>query len=171
MQHKAVWEANHSHVFSWSSIYTFSTSGSLGITAMGTLVEGGSIVGVPAADYALTSMSELLLPWIVGANATYTWVYIIERENGMLVASTVDGLTIESAEGWRRRKAVESESPGVVTSREKEAGGSGVHLSLHHLTSWAPLYRLQAHIEYHECLPTFLPSGAPWLRGPLAPSR
>ena len=93
MQHKALWETNHSHVFSWSSIYTFSTSGSLGITAMGTLVEGGSIVGVSAADYALTSMSELLLPWIVGANATYTWVYIIERESGTLVASTVDGLT------------------------------------------------------------------------------
>jgi hypothetical protein len=65
---------------------------------MGTLVEGGSIVGVPAADYALTSMSELLLPWIVGANATYTWVYIIERESGTLVASTVDSLTIEGTD-------------------------------------------------------------------------
>ena len=72
VEHKRRWEANHAAVFSWSSIYTFSTSGALGITAMGTVFESDLLVGVTAVDYTLDSIAGVLQEWLVGANTTYT---------------------------------------------------------------------------------------------------
>ena len=59
MEHKRQWEADNAAVFSWSSIYTFSTSGALGITAMGSVLENGRLVGVTAADYTLVRVCSI----------------------------------------------------------------------------------------------------------------
>ena len=72
ISHKERWEADHSAVFSWSTIYTFSTSGALGITAMGTVIQNANLVGITAVDYALDSVSDLLEGWLAGANSSIT---------------------------------------------------------------------------------------------------
>ena len=72
MEHKRQWEADNAAVFSWSSIYTFSTSGALGITAMGTVSENDLLFGVTAVDYTLDSIAGVLQEWLVGANTSYT---------------------------------------------------------------------------------------------------
>ena len=119
-EHKARWLADRSQPFSWSSIYKFSTSGQLGISAMGTILDAdGGFGGCTATDYALADVSLLLQGWLVGSDASYTWVYIVERSGkdaGILVASTIDSLVIDDGGGERRRRAAESESPATAAS-------------------------------------------------------
>jgi hypothetical protein len=87
---------------------------------MGTILDAdGDFAGETATDYALADVSLLLQGWLVGSDASYTWVYIVERSGadaGILVASTTDGLVIDDGGGERRRRAAESESPAVAAS-------------------------------------------------------
>ena len=55
-EHKARWLADRSQPFSWSSIYKFSTSGQLGISAMGTILDAdGDFAGCTAQGSSLPS--------------------------------------------------------------------------------------------------------------------
>jgi hypothetical protein len=79
----------------FSTIYSFSTTGNLGISATGTIIGPGSStpVGVFAVDYALLDINALLVDALSDL-PDYTWAYVVERSNAKFVASTTDPVTM-----------------------------------------------------------------------------
>ena len=86
----------------FSSIYSFATTGQIGVSATGTIITNGTIRGVYAMDYALEECAAALsrsLTWEEGA-----WAYIVERQapmQGLLVSSTKEARLVVAATGER----------------------------------------------------------------------
>ena len=86
----------------FSSIYSFATTGKLGLSATGTIITNGTIRGVYAIDYELAECAVALsrsLAWEEGA-----WAYIVERQapmQGVLVSSTKEARLDVAATGER----------------------------------------------------------------------
>ena len=82
-------------------VYEFSTSGELGITATGAIVQDGMFMGMYALDYDLNSISFLLSKI---SNQEYSWAYAVERSGanaGVLVGSTEDTPLYDAERGAR----------------------------------------------------------------------
>ncbi len=95
----AVHDSNRITKMAWSSIYSFVSSGGgqLGITASGPLEVDGSLVGVVAADYTLSSLAPMLQAELQGNS----WVYVVETNSAKLLVSVRShGLTGQPAELW-----------------------------------------------------------------------
>ena len=52
--------AANGEIFGWSSVYSFSTSGALGITAMSTFHDVAGVQGIAAIDYTLAAISNVI---------------------------------------------------------------------------------------------------------------
>ena len=77
----------------YSSIYSFITTGELGVTATATIVEGGAATGVLALDIGLQDITDLLVE-LLATEANVTWAYVVERSSGLYVGSTTDPMTM-----------------------------------------------------------------------------
>ena len=86
---------------------------------MGTVLDAsGGFAGCTATDYTLAEITRLLQGWVDGANASSTWVYIVERGGasaGLLVGSTRDSPVVDDGGGERRRRAAESGSAAAAS--------------------------------------------------------
>ena len=108
---------------SWSTVYVFSTSGELGVTAMQTMVQAdGTPDSVFAVDFELGSISGLLNTSLVGTGTAFA--YIVETApdySGTLIGiSTKESL--QTSAGQRRRAVDASnryiaESAAILASR------------------------------------------------------
>jgi hypothetical protein len=110
--------------FGWSSVYTFATSGALGITAVATLVDaGGEEFGIAAVDFTLASISGLLIDELVslGADLSTTFAFVVEKEGaaeGTLMGSSTDSATDLSTGSVVRLHATDATHPGAKLSAE-----------------------------------------------------
>ena len=79
---------------SWSSVYSFATSGQLGLTAMTLVPVSGTSTteAVFAVDYELRMISSLLNSSLAGADSgtgsSHGFGYIVEAANGKLIGSS-----------------------------------------------------------------------------------
>jgi hypothetical protein len=115
----------------WSSMYEFSTSQALGLSAMAVALDPSSNVrGVFAIDYDVGALSELVINSLPGAG---TWAIVVERANGKLVATTTgeklyDRVSykagIYSSFFESRLSAVDTSHPNIAeASRTLASGG------------------------------------------------
>ena len=123
----------------WSSVYAFSTTGELGITATGAMLSNGRLRGVVAIDYTLEAISGLLNTTRSGQSS---WSYIVERQGssaGKLIGSTADLLLYNKTAGLRlnasssasasiARSAALLEADGWPTTFLSAAEGDGVSI-------------------------------------------
>lgn len=110
--------------FGWSGVYTFSTSGALGISATAMLQNSdGTQHGVAAIDYTLAIISQLVKDELVslGADLNTTFAYVVEREGetaGTLMGSSTDSATDRSTGSVVRLHATDATHPGAKLSAE-----------------------------------------------------
>lgn len=101
---------------SWSSVYVFSTSGQLGVTAMQTMAQtDGTVDAVFAIDFALGDISGLLNSSLNGIGASFA--YIVEV--GPMVSGLLVGLSTEEAlrtSAGERRSALEASHSHIAES-------------------------------------------------------
>jgi hypothetical protein len=87
---KARWTSGQ-QALTFSSVYPFATSGTLGISPTGAIVQNGVFKGVWAMDYELQAISDMLKQV---ASSPDSWSYAIERTGasaGSLIGSTRHG--------------------------------------------------------------------------------
>jgi serine/threonine protein kinase len=122
---KEAWEANSSHVVSWSNIYEFSTNQAIGITVMGAAVHNSEFLGVYAIDFELGGLSGQLNISVHrqrGNTERSAFAYIVERQSGKLLGTTTgdtlydNSLATSFAE--QRLSATASRHPSIATSAE-----------------------------------------------------
>lgn len=110
--------------FGWSGVYTFATSGSLGITATAMLHDSDGVsFGVAGVDYTLASISGLLIDELssLGADSNATFAYVVERTGssaGTLMGSSTDDATDLSTGSVVRLHATAQFHPGARLSAE-----------------------------------------------------
>jgi hypothetical protein len=112
---------NTGEAFSWSGVYTFSTSGALGISATAMINDDSGGHGVAAVDYTLAMISQLITDELVGMRADLgtTWSYIVEVSGstaGTLMGSTTESVTSRSTGNVTRLHALQAIHPGVALS-------------------------------------------------------
>jgi hypothetical protein len=110
--------------FGWSGVYTFSTSGALGISATAMIHDSNGVpAGVAAIDYTLAIISQLVTDELVSLHADLatTFAYVVEREGetaGSLMGSSTDSATDLSTGSVVRLHATDATHPGAAISAE-----------------------------------------------------
>ena len=136
----------------WTDPYVFASDASLGITAARRIeTDAGQVLGVIGVDYKLSSLDAVLA---LDENA-YQGLIFVTDQKGTLVASSVAGVTVDSATN-SQVQAVEcpdtviaAVSQSIVASQEKGGGGGWVSANRTVLTvdvSSKGLYWAQNHI-------------------------
>lgn len=116
--------ASTGEAFGWSGVYTFSTSGALGISATAMLHDSnGEPHGVAAIDYTLAIISQLVTDELISlrADLATTFAYVVERQGataGTLMGSSTDSPTDLSSGSVVRLHATAASHPGAAISAE-----------------------------------------------------
>jgi Ca2+-binding EF-hand superfamily protein len=110
-----------SEAFGWSSVYTFSSSGALGITATAMINDDMGGHGVAAVDYTLAIISQLVMDELLALRVDLgnTWAYIVEVSGstpGTLMGSSTESVTDSSSGSVTRLLARNSTHPGAALS-------------------------------------------------------
>ena len=105
------------NAFGWSDVYSFATSGALGISATAMINDAAGAHGVAAIDYTLGMISQLITDQLIdiGEDLSFTWAYIVELD-GTLMGSTTDECTDRSSGSVVRLKATEASHSGAALS-------------------------------------------------------
>jgi hypothetical protein len=116
--------ASTGEAFGWSGVYTFSTSGALGISATAMLHDSnGEPHGVASIDYTLAIISQLVTDELISlrADLATTFAYVVERQGataGTLMGSSTDSPTDLSSGSVVRLHATAASHPGAAISAE-----------------------------------------------------
>ena len=112
----ASWE-NSGVASGWSSVYTFSTSGQLGVTAMQTVAQAdGTPEAVFAVDFALPDIARVVNNSLTGTEGSFA--YVVEKDTGLFIGMATGSTTQEPLldETGARRSALDSTNSYIAAS-------------------------------------------------------
>jgi hypothetical protein len=159
---KARW-ADSQQKLSFSTVYEFSTSGELGITATGTLIQNDVFLGLYALDYDLVKISELLTQV---ATAEGSWAYAIERSGpdaGMLVASTVDdSLRVRPGKRLQANASAHSSVQGSAYLLQPKGWPEGYYRRFDGLGFATRYHKCYLKLGYESCAAALEDQYVPW---------